>query len=58
MDFWHIIKNNRAIYSLLEQTLYDLEIVKDPKPLIKKFEQEILILLGFWPREQSVFGRF
>jgi DNA repair protein RecO (recombination protein O) len=45
-------QENRAIYSLLEQTLYDLEIIKNPRPLIKRFEEEMLILLGFWPRER------
>ena len=45
-------QENRNVFRLLEQTLYDLEIVRDPRPLIKRFEQEILILLGFWPKEQ------
>lgn len=45
-------QENRNVFRLLEQTLYDLEIIKDPRPLIKRFEQEILILLGFWPKEQ------
>ena len=45
-------QENKAVYNLLELTLYELEIIKDPRPLIKRFEQEILILLGFWPREQ------
>ncbi len=45
-------QENRAVFNLLEQTLYDLEIIKDPRPLIKRFEQEILILLGFWSRER------
>ncbi|MBI2621952.1 MAG: DNA repair protein RecO [Candidatus Levybacteria bacterium] len=45
-------QENRAVYNLLEQTLYDLEIIRDPRPLIKRFEQEILILLGFWSRER------
>lgn len=45
-------QENRSVFSLLERTLYDLEIIQDPRPLIKRFEQEILILLGFWPRER------
>lgn len=45
-------QENRAVFGLLEATLLELEIVKDPRPLIKRFEQELLILLGFWPKER------
>lgn len=45
-------QENRAVFKLLEQTLLELEIIKDPRPLIKRFEQEILILLGFFPKER------
>lgn len=45
-------QENRNVFNLLERTLYDLEIIRDPRPLIKRFEQEILILLGFWSRER------
>lgn len=45
-------QENRAVFGLLERTLLELEIIKDPRPLIKKFEEEMLILLGFWPRDR------
>ena len=45
-------QENRAVFNLLEKTLYDLEIEEDPRRRIKRFEQEMLILLGFWPRER------
>lgn len=45
-------QENRAVYNLLLQTLFELEKTSDPKPLIRKFEQEILILLGFWAKER------
>ncbi|MBI4097981.1 MAG: DNA repair protein RecO [Candidatus Levybacteria bacterium] len=45
-------QENRAVFELLEQTLFELEIVKDPRPLIRKFEEEMLILLGFWPKDK------
>ncbi len=43
-------QENRLVYDLLRQTLYDLEIDPDPRRRIKRFEEEMLILLGFWPR--------
>ena len=45
-------QENRQVYDLLRQVLYDLEIDPDPRKKIKKFEQDILILLGFWPKER------
>src|SRR3989344_5279511 len=45
-------QENRAVFDLLQRILYDLEIEENPRRRIKRFEQEILILLGFWPREQ------
>jgi DNA repair protein RecO (recombination protein O) len=45
-------QENRQAYDLLRQVLYDLEIDPDPRKKIKKFEQDILILLGFWPKER------
>ncbi len=43
-------QENKLVYELLRQTLYDLEIDPDPHSRIKKFEEEMLILLGFWSR--------
>lgn len=45
-------QENRAVFSLLQQVFYDLEITPDPRKRIKKFEEELIVLLGFWPREQ------
>ncbi len=45
-------QEHRQVYSLIQRTLFELEITYDPRPLIKRFEQEILILLGFWPKER------
>lgn len=41
-------QENRQVYELIKRCLFEIEIVDNPKPIIKKFEQEILILLGFW----------
>ena len=45
-------QENRAVYNLLHQVFYDLEIDPDHRKRIKRFEEELIILLGFWPREQ------
>ena len=45
-------QENRLVYDLLRQALYDIEIEPDPRKRIKRFEQEILILLGFWPKDR------
>ena len=45
-------QENRAVFNLLQQVFYDLEIDPDPRKRIKRFEEELIILLGFWPREQ------
>ncbi len=45
-------EENRAVFGLLANTLRDLEETEEHKDLINKFEQELLILLGFWPREK------
>jgi DNA repair protein RecO (recombination protein O) len=45
-------QENKLAYELLRQALYDLEIDPDPRKRIKRFEQELLILLGFWPHDQ------
>lgn len=42
----------RGVYSLLRQVLYDIEIDPDPKKKIKKFEEDMLILLGFWSQDR------
>lgn len=44
-------QENRAVFSLIQNTLSKLENEEDCKALIGKFEQELLSLLGFWPRE-------
>lgn len=45
-------QENRAVFHLLQQIFYDLEIDPNPRRRIKRFEEELIILLGFWPREQ------
>ncbi len=45
-------QENRAAFNLLQQVFYDLEITPDPRKRIKRFEEELIVLLGFWPREQ------
>lgn len=45
-------QENRAVFNLLQQVFYDLEIEENPKKRIKRFEEELIILLGFWPKEQ------
>lgn len=45
-------QENRAVFHLLQQIFYDLEIDPNPRKRIKRFEEELIILLGFWPREQ------
>lgn len=45
-------QENRAAFHLLQGVLYDLETENDPRKRIKRFEQELIILLGFWPKEQ------
>jgi len=41
-------QENRQVYEVIRRCLFEIEIVDNPKPVIKKFEQEMLILLGFW----------
>ena len=45
-------QENRAVFSLLVQTLNRMEEEKDTRLVISKFEQELLSQLGFWPRER------
>lgn len=45
-------QENREIFNLLSSTLFALEKSDSPKELIKRFEEELLTLLGFWSREQ------
>ena len=45
-------QEHKQIFDLIKRCLFEIEIVDNPKPVIKKFEQEILILLGFWPKER------
>lgn len=46
-------QENREAFSLLQNMLFDLETTSEPKALLNKFEQELLSLLGFWPRERA-----
>ena len=46
-------QENRSVFSLIQNTLFNLETTNEPKALLNKFEQELLSLLGFWPREQA-----
>ncbi len=43
-------QENRAVFSLIQNTLFKMEEDADPSLIISKFEQELLGLLGFWPR--------
>jgi DNA repair protein RecO (recombination protein O) len=43
-------QESRSTFSLVERVLKRLETDENPKMLIKNFEQEILINLGFWPK--------
>lgn len=45
-------QENREVFTLLQNTLFDLETNDDPKVLLERFEQNLLVMLGFWPREQ------
>ena len=44
----------RAVFDLTTNTLLRLENTKDPKTLISKFQQELLISLGFWPKKHAL----
>lgn len=44
-------QENRAVFGLIQNTLLKMEEEEDCSALIGKFEQELLSLLGFWPRE-------
>jgi len=46
-------QENMAAFHLAENTLFKLETSQDPKALISKFEQEMLINLGYWPTQQA-----
>lgn len=46
-------QESKAVYDLALNVLEKLEITDNPKALISKFEQEILISLGFWPQQQA-----
>ncbi len=45
-------QESRSTFGLVETVLKRLETDENPKMLIKNFEQEILVNLGFWPRTQ------
>ena len=45
-------QENRAVFSLLSQTLSELEEREDDRLIISKFEQQILEILGFWPKDR------
>jgi len=45
-------QENRTVYDLIQRTLLALETTDDPKLLISKFQQELLVDLGFWSRKQ------
>lgn len=45
-------QENRIVFNLLQNTLFKLENEENPKALLSRFEQELLSLLGFWPRER------
>jgi DNA repair protein RecO (recombination protein O) len=47
-------QESRSTFDLTESVLRRLETSENPKALIKNFEQEILINLGFWPKTQRM----
>lgn len=44
-------QENRAVLDLIKNTLVRMEETGDCRFIIAEFEQELLSLLGFWPRE-------
>lgn len=45
-------QENFQVYNLIKNTLFNLENTNNGRLLISKFEQELLTLLGFWPKER------
>ena len=45
-------QENIAVFNLLKKILGDLEAKDNHRLIINKFEQELLTLLGFWPKER------
>lgn len=47
-------QENLEVYNLIKKTLIDLENADNERLLINKFEQDILSLLGYWPKENAL----
>lgn len=47
-------QENRAVFSLLKETLENLSKQEEPEFIVNNFEVELLVLLGFWPKNRSV----
>jgi DNA repair protein RecO (recombination protein O) len=45
-------QENRAVFNLLQDTLFKMESEAECKMLIKNFEQLLLTELGFWPHDR------
>lgn len=46
-------QENPQVYNLLKNILLRLEATSNERLLINEFEQELLTLLGFWPKERA-----
>ena len=47
-------QDSRAVFDLTSKYLIKLESVDDQKILVSKFEQDLLVSLGFWPKKQAL----
>lgn len=47
-------QDSKAVFDIANKYLTRLEATDDPKMLVSKFQQDILITLGFWPRKQAL----
>lgn len=47
-------QENRAVFNLIQDTLFKMETEAECSRLISKFEQDLLTYLGFWPREMAL----
>lgn len=45
-------QENRAVFNLMQDVLVRLQTEAKPRDLISKFEQDLLVSLGFWPKER------
>lgn len=46
-------QENPQVFNLLKDTLIKLEVTKNDRLVLSKFEQDLLTILGFWPKERA-----